>query len=150
MSTARATVRQLPERLSHPQAYQFFYELQPLLKSNRAYVVFDFSDVREIDSAGVGVLLRSLEEVMKGNGDLKLAAVSAEAGMILQLTGVDRLFEIFETTLEAVESFHIFPVPPLGSRNPSPHSLVKSHNQKDSAIEMGVNGQKSSPSLEAA
>jgi hypothetical protein len=51
-----------------------------------------------------------MEEAMKRNGDVKLAAVSPQAAIILQLTRVDRLFEIFENPSDAVESFHRFPV----------------------------------------
>lgn len=107
----RTLIERLPERLTQLQAFVFFEQLQPVLEKNRAYLVFDFSRLREIDSAGVGVLLRCLEEVLKGNGDLKFAAVPPEVGVILELTGVDRLFEIFETTSEAVESFNAFAVP---------------------------------------
>ena len=47
---------------------------------------------------------------MKGNGDLKLASVSPQVAVILELTRVDRLFEIFERPCDAVESFHRFAV----------------------------------------
>jgi anti-sigma B factor antagonist len=110
----RAIVKQLPEKLSHPLAYRFLQDLQPLLRTNRSYLVFDFSQVCEIDSAGIGVLLRCLEEAMKGNGDIKLAAVPPETEVILELTGVDRLFEIFDTTSAAVESFRTFSVGAFG------------------------------------
>jgi anti-anti-sigma regulatory factor len=46
-----------------------------------------------------------LEEAIKRNGDVKLSAVPAEARSTLKLTGVDRIFEIFETNAEAVNSF---------------------------------------------
>jgi len=67
------------------------------------------SEVRYLDSAGVDLLLRSIEEVMKRNGDVKLAAVSPETAAILEMTRVDRLFEIFDSCSDAVESFSRFP-----------------------------------------
>jgi len=63
-----------------------------------------------LDSAGIEMLLRCMEEAMKRNGDVKLAAVSPQVTVILELTRVDRLFEIFENPSDAVESFHRFPV----------------------------------------
>jgi len=72
-------------------------------------LVFDFSGVRQLDSAGIEMLLRCLEEVMKRNGDIKLAAVPPAPAVILELTGVDRFFEIYENASDAVESFHQFP-----------------------------------------
>ncbi len=47
---------------------------------------------------------------MKRNGDLKLAAVSAGPRAVLEFTGIDGLFEIYETAPEAVQSFHRIPV----------------------------------------
>ena len=64
---SRTIVKHAPAKMSHPTAYRFFHDLQPLLMANRSNLVLDFSQVGEIDSAGVGVLLRCLEEVMKGN-----------------------------------------------------------------------------------
>ena len=104
----RTIIKELPERLTQPVADRFCQELQPLLLTNRTYLVFDFSKVVEIDSAGIGVLLRCLEEAMKGDGDIKFAAIPPEASVVLQLTGVDRLFEIYDTPSDAAESFHGF------------------------------------------
>jgi anti-sigma B factor antagonist len=103
-------VKQLPESVSLGQAQQLYQELAPLLDGDRPCLVFDFSEVRQLDSAGIEMLLRCMEEAMKRNGDVKLAAVSPQVAIVLELTRVDRLFEIFEKPSDAVESFHRFPV----------------------------------------
>ena len=110
MSKDRVIVRQLPESLTRKPVTAFFQDIVGLLKTNRPYVVFDFSEVTEIDAAGVEMLLQCVEEAMKGNGDVKLASVPPGPAAVLELTGVDRLFEIFDSTADAVESFHGFPV----------------------------------------
>jgi anti-anti-sigma factor len=98
-------VKELPHRLVVGVANILFRELGPILKTSRPRIVFDFSRVREIDSKGIGMLLRCAEEVIKRNGNLKFAAVPAEAAVMLELTGVDRLFESFDNVPYAVESF---------------------------------------------
>ncbi len=110
MSNDRVVVRQLPESLTQKPASAFFQEIAGLLQTNRAYVVLDFSDVSEIDAAGVEMLLKCVEEAMKGNGDVKLASIPPGPAAVLELTGVDHLFEIFDSASEAVESFSAFPV----------------------------------------
>lgn len=111
MSNCRTVVvEKLPESVSVNETQQLFHKLARLLTGDRPCLVFDFSDVRQLDSAGIEVLLRCMEEAMKRNGDVKLAAVTPQAAVILQLTRVDRLFEIFENPSDAVESFHRFPV----------------------------------------
>jgi len=103
-------VKQLPDRVSVNETQQLFRELAPLFEGDRPCLVFDFSEVRQLDSAGIEMLLRCMEEAMKRNGDVKLAAVSPQVTVILELTRVERLFEIFENPSDAVESFHRFPV----------------------------------------
>src|SRR3981081_4445667 len=87
-------VMQLPEQLKRPEVAPFLDELQPLLESDRPRVVLDCSQVREMDSAGVEMLLHCMQEAMKRDGDLKLAAISPQAAVILELMRVDRLFEL--------------------------------------------------------
>ena len=99
-------VRQLPESLNSPEAETFFSRVRELLNETQPHIVFDFAQVRELNATGVQMLLLCLEGVMKRNGDLKLAAVPAGPAVMLELTGVDRLFEIFESAADAVESFH--------------------------------------------
>ncbi len=81
-----------------------------MLESTRPRIVLDCSQVRSIDSAGVEVLLQSLEEALKRDGDLKLAALSPEAEVILELMRVARVFETFGGCDEAVKSFNVIPV----------------------------------------
>ncbi|MGA9979495.1 MAG: STAS domain-containing protein [Candidatus Sulfotelmatobacter sp.] len=114
MTSARyVSVKQLPEKLSVKQGRNFFREVEPHLQSDRPRVVLDCSKVRQLDSAGIHVLLRVLEEAMKRNGDVKLASIPPGAAAILELTRVGRLFESFDNTADAVNSFHQFPIMPL-------------------------------------
>ena len=102
-------VMQLPEQLKRQEVGPFLEELQPLLESDRPRVVLDCSQVRHMDSAGVEMLLHCMHETMKRDGDLKLAAISPESAVILELMRVARLFEIFNTPDEAVQSFQGLP-----------------------------------------
>jgi anti-sigma B factor antagonist len=108
-SCRTVVVKQLPESVTAGQVKQLTKELSSLLSGDWPCLVFDFSQVQELDRAGVEMLLHSMESAMKRNGDVKLSAVSPEVSVILGLTGVDRLFESFKSTSEAIESFHRFP-----------------------------------------
>src|SRR5580704_340534 len=111
MATKRpVVVLELPEKLILGRAHLFFQEVQEFLKIDRPRLVFDFSEVTQVDSAGVEVLLNCMEEAMKRNGDLKLAAIPPGPAVVLELTQVDRLFEVFDNVSDAAESFHQFPV----------------------------------------
>jgi anti-anti-sigma factor len=110
MTRARpVSVKELPENLSLKQGGLLFRGVDSCWNADRPRVVLDCSKVRELDSAGIQVLLSCLEEAMKRNGDVKLAAIPPGAVAILELARVDHLFEAFDSTAEAVNSFHRFP-----------------------------------------
>ena len=84
---------------------QFFKELESRMNVDRPCMVLDCSRVREMDRFAIHMLLCCLEEAMKRDGDVKLAAVSPSARATLEMTRVYRLFEIYDTETEAVNSF---------------------------------------------
>jgi anti-sigma B factor antagonist len=109
---------QLPEQLNLEGVRNFLPELEPLLECHRPRIVLDCSQVRYLDSAGVEMLLHCLEEAMKRDGDLKLAALSPESEVILELMRVARVFEAFATSEEAVRSFNAVPVEAASPETP--------------------------------
>src|ERR1700678_1822954 len=98
-------VRQLPESLNAKRGRLFFDELESCVNVDRPRLVLDCSNVRQMDRSALQLLLCCLEEAMKRNGDVKLAGIHEGARVVLGLTGLDRLFEVFDTTAEAVNSF---------------------------------------------
>jgi anti-sigma B factor antagonist len=102
-------VKRLAERVDREHGQELFQELRTALRDDRPSLVFDFSDVSYLDSAGIEIVLKCMEEAMKRNGDLKFAAVPPAVAAILRLMRVDCLFEIFEDVSDAVESFYRFP-----------------------------------------
>jgi anti-anti-sigma factor len=96
METSRpVVVKRVPERVNLKAARQFMRAVEPILQSDRPQVVLDLSNVRQLDSAGVDMLLHCMSEAMKRDGDVKLAAPSAEAMVILELTRTARSFSSF-------------------------------------------------------
>lgn len=118
-------VKRLPEIRSVKQGRIFLREMQSCMNIDRPRVVLDCSNVRQLDRSVIYVLLCCLEEAMKRNGDVKLAALPAGAGAILELNGVHRLFDIHDTTAGAVSSFHQLPAGALL------HAFVHAHSQHE-------------------
>jgi anti-sigma B factor antagonist len=99
-------VKRLPEKLNAKQGRLFFNEMEIWINVDRPRIVLDCSNVRQMDRSTMSLLLCCLEEAMKRNGDVKLAGVPEDAKASLAQTGFSRLFEIFDTSADAVESFH--------------------------------------------
>lgn len=101
-------VKRMPERVNSRTAREFLRDVRPFLSADRPQLVFDLSQVTQLDAAGVEMLLRCMSEAHKRDGDLKLAAPSAQASVVLELTRTERLFEIYETSTDAARSFSGF------------------------------------------
>jgi anti-anti-sigma factor len=102
-------IRQVPKMLSAKEGRTFLRELQSSIDEDRPRLVLDCSNLRQLDRSVILFLLCCLEEVMKCNGDLKLADLPPGAAVMLHMTGADRIFDIYQTTAEAVNSFHQSP-----------------------------------------
>jgi anti-sigma B factor antagonist len=107
-SSRPVVVKRMPEKMNLKQARKFLQEVEPFLMSDRPQIVFDMSQVRHMDAAGIDVLLRCMREAVKHDGDLKLASLSSQAAVVLELTRAARLFEIYESSTAAAKSFSCF------------------------------------------
>jgi anti-anti-sigma regulatory factor len=100
------TIEQLPEITSEDQGRRFLGRIQNRMSDRRPGLVLDCSALNQMDKPVLHLLLSCLEEAMKRNGDARLAAVSPSAQAMLKLIGADRLFQIFASNADAVNSFH--------------------------------------------
>ena len=66
------------------------------------HVVVDLEGVEFIDSAGLGVLLGGLERARAAAGDLALVATGQSVIRVLELTGLNRVFEIHPSRTAAL------------------------------------------------
>jgi len=105
LRTRSISIKHLPEKLDLKRGRLFFRELESSINAERPCIVLDCARMREMDQHALHLLLCCLEEAIKRNGDVRLAAVTPTAMIGLEVAGVDRLFRIFATTDEAVESF---------------------------------------------
>ena len=118
-------VKRLPKIKSVKQGRIFLREMQSCMNIDRPRVVLDCSNAYQLDRSVIYLLLCCLEEAMKRNGDVKLAALPAGAGAILERNGAHRLFYIHDTTAEAVSSFHQLPAGAIS------HAFVPMHSQDE-------------------
>ncbi len=78
-----------------------------LILDGRINILLDLSDVRYVDSSGVGALASLLMHVVARHGKLKLLSPSARVDQVLRMTQVINAFEIFDDEAAAIGSFGI-------------------------------------------
>jgi anti-sigma B factor antagonist len=73
-------------------------ELRPvvdtLAEQGKCTVTVDLSELRLIDSSGVGVLVSLYKRVRANGGEVKFAGVTAQPLVIFKLLRLDRAFEL--------------------------------------------------------
>lgn len=65
-------------------------------------VIIDMAGVRFLDSCGVGALIAAVRRVREIDGTVSIAAVCPSVRRVLNLTGFDRIVELFETVQDAI------------------------------------------------
>ncbi len=65
-------------------------------------LVVDFVETAFIDSTGLGAVISGLKSARQAGGDLKIARVTGQVGVVLQLTNLDRVFRSYPTVEEAL------------------------------------------------
>lgn len=94
-------------RVDSGTAPQLDQTLKGLVDNGRYHLVMDLSQVGYMSSAGLRAMVSCLREVKKGvrMGDLRLANPSTRVAEVLDLAGLDVVFQIFDDQVGAVGSF---------------------------------------------
>ena len=94
------------DELDANNAGDFKRDLAPVLVRH-ARVVLDLSQMRFIDSSGLGAMLSCLRQLSARGGDLKLCGMSKQVRALFELVRMHRIFDIYGTREEAVRGFHL-------------------------------------------
>ncbi len=79
--------------------------LQGRLDDGRHNLVLDLSDVNYLSSAGLRAMVSALRACKKKGGDVRVANPSERVEEVLELAGLDALFESYDNVTLAVGSF---------------------------------------------
>lgn len=95
----------LPKELDHHNSRNLRYETDLLLAENYiTRVVFDFSRTEFMDSSGIGILLNRYKQMHGSGGTVTLYGVGAQVKRILNMGGVSRLMETYDSREAAMRS----------------------------------------------
>ena len=88
-----------------PDATSLHEKLHELIETGTRSVVIDLRDVDWMNSSGLGILIGVLSAIRKSGGDLRLASVTEKIEEVLRITKLDRVFDVYGSTDEAVSSY---------------------------------------------
>jgi anti-sigma B factor antagonist len=79
--------------------------IRDLIESGRTRIVLNFSQVDWIDSAGVGELAGAYLPVKSKGAELKFLNPTKKVHRVLQVTQLDKVFEVYSDEEMAIRSF---------------------------------------------
>ncbi|MFQ5648820.1 MAG: STAS domain-containing protein [bacterium] len=88
-----------------PDSQELKDMIYALINQGTTRVVVDLSEVKRMNSSGLGILISALTSLRNKNGDLKLAAIDELMEGILVMTKLNTIFETYETAEGAAKSF---------------------------------------------
>jgi len=90
-----------------PDCRRIDHEVEQHVAKDDKRIVFDLSHVTHMESAAIGLIVRTHTHLLKKGGGLRLAGAKGMVRSVLEMTQVDRVIGILPTTTEAIESLSI-------------------------------------------
>lgn len=85
-------------------APQLKQQLVRLLESDTKELVVDLTKVDYLDSTALGVLIGGLRRMRERDGNMVLVCPSPRILRVFEITGLDKIFEIYNSLDDAAES----------------------------------------------
>lgn len=76
-------------------ALEFRQEIKEKITSDIEVVLIDFQNVTFMDSSGLGALVLALKTVRSQGGSMYLCNINEQIKMLFELTGMDRVFDVY-------------------------------------------------------
>lgn len=88
-----------------PDAVEFRDTLKKLIDEGKKNVVLDLGKVKFMNSSGLGIIIGGLTTLRNAGGDLRICRAMDRIESLLMVSQLNRVFELYPTVEEAVESF---------------------------------------------
>lgn len=92
--------------LDATQSQDFRQEITEVLESGAKIVLVNFQDVTFMDSSGLGALVLAFKTLRAAESKLVICSINEQIRILLELTGMDKVLEIF-TNQEEFDKFVI-------------------------------------------
>ena len=85
-------------------APQLKQQMIGLLEQGATALVVDLTRVEYLDSTALGVLIGGLKRLRERDGDMVLVCPSPRIRRVFEITGLDKIFDIYNAQSDAMES----------------------------------------------
>ena len=104
-SDGKVVVIECPSRVDLSVAKGLREIMKESTERDKFLLVVDMAEMEFMDSTGLGALVSRIAVTRSNNGDIRLACVKEPILKLLELTHLDKIFQVFESVQAAVDSF---------------------------------------------
>jgi anti-sigma B factor antagonist len=94
---------QFPETLDEAAIAQFHQQANDAIQSGANVLLMDFSKVEFMSSPGLMALVIAFKQARDAGKTMFLQSINDQIKMLLELTGMDKVFEIMEDSIDESE-----------------------------------------------
>jgi len=91
--------------VDHSNSRQVEQVISEILDSGKIKIIFDFSELVYMSSAGWGVFVGEIKTVREGGGDIKLASMTSEVSEVYQILEFFHIIDDYDSINDALKSF---------------------------------------------
>ncbi|MGH9511786.1 MAG: STAS domain-containing protein [Terriglobales bacterium] len=116
MESPSALSIRLPEYFNGSEARALRRELDRSLASDQPCMIVDFSNVKQMDTPALDMLLKCMVKIAQQDGAVQIGNISAQAATMLELTGMDKILNMFPRIPDDAATVQLVPLQGRGKR----------------------------------
>ncbi|HCL56582.1 MAG TPA: anti-sigma factor antagonist [Spirochaetia bacterium] len=95
----------LQGRLDVHKSLEVEQDINEIIEKGEKNIIFNLKELSYLSSSGLRVFIATLRKLKEINGLLKIAEIQANVAKIFKIVEFDDIFEMYNTTEEALKSF---------------------------------------------
>jgi anti-sigma B factor antagonist len=104
-SEGKVVIIEIPGRLTLESSGELKDLLKELMEEKKYCIIMDLEQTTYVDSSGLGAIVSKIAMTRSNGGDVRLAHVAPNIQELLELTHLNQILQVCETTEIAVASF---------------------------------------------
>jgi anti-sigma B factor antagonist len=92
------------EFLTEPEQNNFRGVVRKLIEGGARHIIVNLGEIRHVNSCGLGSMVCAMVMMKKSGGDVRFIGVNRDVGKILEITHLDKVFQVYPGLGEATQA----------------------------------------------
>lgn len=93
------------ELVDRDECREMIQQIEKTCEEGNAWIIFDLSDLRVMNSTGLNILIHSLTGARKSGGEVLICGVSEKVKQLFIITKLNTIFQVHDTEEDALIAY---------------------------------------------